>query len=245
MVAACINPDSSEYDVNTMDTALKDRFVDFEVEYDALSFIEFMDAQDWNESVQRFVGDAIWVYKTSKELGQGGKYISPRTWAMVNTAEKAGIRNNRQLHRIVVNSILGKDIGNEYHKYCFDQAPVTASELLKDREGALKKLKDQSNPNSYKGDMIATTVESIVKAYGGLKKNCKAEQIDEDLMAEVAIIIPADLSVNLIKGCGFKQTNGRMSDFFGEFTKRHPELIGVLKSNLRLARATKVDKDGK
>jgi hypothetical protein len=58
----------------------------------------------------------------------------------------------------------------------------------------------------------------------------------------VAIIIPADLSVNLIKGCGFKQTNGRMSDFFGEFTKRHPELIGVLKSNLRLARATKVDK---
>jgi len=242
MVAACINPDSSEYDVNTMDTALKDRFVDFEVEYDPLTFMEFMDKEEWNESIQRFVGDAIWVYKTSKELGQNGKYISPRTWAMVNTAEKAGVRNNRNLHRIVVNSILGKDIGNEYHKYCYDQAPVTATELLKDRSGALSKLKQQSDPNSYKGDMIATTVESIIKAYGGLKKNCKADQVDEDLMAEVAIIIPADLSVNLIKGCGFKQTNGRMSDFFGEFVKRHPELIGVLKSNLKLARATKVDK---
>src|ERR1035437_7639114 len=74
IIAACINPDSSGYDVATMDTALKDRFVDFEVEYDALTFIEFMDKQNWNESVQRFVGDAIWIYKTSQELGAGGKY---------------------------------------------------------------------------------------------------------------------------------------------------------------------------
>jgi hypothetical protein len=245
ILAGCINPDSSEYDVNTMDTALKDRFEDFEIEYDHLVFLEYMDKEGWNESVQRFVGDALWVYKTSKELGANGKYISPRTWSKVNAAEKAGIRKNRGLHRIVVTSILGKDIGNEYHKTCYDQAPVTATEILKDRSAALSKLKEHSHPDTYKGDMLSATVESIIKAYGGAKKDCKTDQIDEDTMADVAKIIPADYAVNLIKGCGFKQTKGRMSDFFNDFCKRHPELIDVLKANLKLSRATGVDKEKK
>jgi len=243
VIAGCINPDSSEYDVNTMDTALKDRFEEFEVEYDPLSFLEFMDSQNWNESVQRFVGDGIWIYKTSKELGQGGKYISPRTWSKVQAAEVSGVRKNRNLHRIVVNSILGKDIGNEYHKYCYDQAPVTASDLIKDPKAALAKLKEHSHPDTYKGDMVAATIDSIIKAYGGAKKDCKADQIDEELMADVAKIIPADLAVQLLKGCGFKVTKGKMSDFFNDFVKRHPDLINVLKANLKLARATGVDKD--
>ena len=245
IIAACVNPDSAEYDVTTMDAALKNRFVDFEIEYDALTFMEYMESQNWNESIQRFVGDAIWVFKSPKELGQGGSYISPRTWSMVQAAEKAGVRKNRQLHRIFVGSILGKDIGNEYHKYCYDQAPVTATEILKDKNAALAKLKEHSHPDTYKGDMLAATVESITKAYGGSKKDCKADQIDEDTMAEVAKIIPADYAVNLIKQCGFKQTKGRMSDFFNDFCKRHPELIDVLKANLKLSRAVDAGKASK
>lgn len=243
IVAACINPDSSEYDVNAMDRALKDRFEDFEIEYDTMTFLEFMDKQDWSASIQRFIGDAIWMYKTSQELGQNGKYISPRTWSKVNAAEKAGIRKNRQLHRIVVSSILGKDIGNEYHKYCYDQAPVTASDLIKDEKAALAKLREHSDPNNYKGDMISATIDSITKAYGGLAANCKPDQISEETMVQVAKIIPKDLSVQLIKGCGYKQTKGKMSDFFGEFCKRNPDLVDVLKANLKITRATGVDKE--
>lgn len=242
LIAACINPEGNEYDVNTMDVALKDRFEEFEVEYDGLNFLSFMESQNWNESIQRHVGDGLWIYKTSKEIGQSGKYISPRTWSKVNAAEKAGIRKNRNLHRIVVQSILGKDIGNEYHKNCYDQAPVTAKELIDNKTAALAKLKEHSSPDTYKGDMLAATVESITKNYGGAKKDCKADQVDEDTMAEVAKIIPADYAVNLIKGCGFKQTKGRMSDFFNDFCKRHPELIDVLKANLKLSRATGTDK---
>lgn len=245
IIAACINPDSSEYDVNTMDTALKDRFEEYEIDYDPMTFISFMNDQDWNESIQRFVGDAIWIYKTSKELGAGGKYISPRTWSKIQAAEKAGVRKQRNLHRIMIGAILGKDIGNEYHKYCYDQAPVTASDILKDKSAALAKLKEHSHPDTYKGDMIGATIESIIKVYGGTKKDCKADQIDEDTMAEVAKILPADLSVGLIKQCGFKQTKGRMSDFFSDFCKRHPELIGVLQANLKLSRAVDAGKAGK
>ena len=245
MFAACINPDSSEYDVNTMDAALKDRFVEFEVEFDHIAFIDFMDAQQWAESVQMFVGSGIWTYKTTKELGKDGKYVSPRTWSKVNAAELAGMNKSRALHRLVVQSILGKDIGNEYHKFCYDSAPVTAQDILKDRDAAFKRLKAQSDPSTYQGDMVAATVESIEKHYGGLKKDCKPDQIDEDTMAEVAVIIPADHSVNLIKQCGYKQSKGQITNFFREFTTRHPKLITVLKDNIKISRATGVDKASK
>lgn len=242
MIAACVNPDSSEYDVNAMDAALKDRFEEFEVEYDALTFMEFMEKKDWDQNIQRFVGNGVWVYKTPKELGQNGKYISPRTWSKVNAAERAGLgKQNRMLHRITVCGILGKDIGNEYHSYCFDQAPVTAQEILKDKKAAFKRLKEHCAPDSYRGDMIPVTVDSIIKAYGGKKDKCTPEQIDEDTMVEVAKIIPADMTANLIKGCGYAIAKGRMSDFLNQFVKDHPELISIMKSNIKVSRATGVD----
>lgn len=243
IIAGAINPDSSEYDVNTMDAALKDRFEEFEIEYDPMTFIDHIENADWNENVQMFIKSGIWVYKTTRELGsKESKYISPRTWSKVNAAEKAGVGNDRQLHRIMVTSILGKDIGNEYHKFCFDQAPVTANEILKDKKKALERLKLQSDPSTYQGDMIGATIESIEKAYGGLKKDCTENQIDEDTMVEVAKIIPSDHAVNLIKSCGFKQSKGQISSFFVSFTKRHPDLVDLLRSNIRLSRATGVDK---
>jgi hypothetical protein len=245
MIASCINPDSSEYDVNTMDAALKDRFVEFEVEFDHVAFIDFMDAANWHDSVQMFVSSGIWTYKSTKEIGKDGKYISSRTWSKVNAAELAGVNQNRALHRLTVCSILGKDIGNEYHKFCYDSAPVTAQDLLKDRSAAMKRLVSMSDPQTYQGDMIAATVESIEKYYGGLKKDCKADQIDEDIMAEVAKIIPADHAVNLIKQCGYKQSKGQITNFFKEFTGRHPELVKVLKDNIKISRATGVDKKTK
>ena len=245
IIAAAVNPDSSEYDVNAMDAALKDRFEEFEVEYDAMTFIEFMDAKGWHEPVQRFVGNGIWVYKTPKEIGQNGKYISPRTWSKVNAAERAGLSDNRMLHRMTVCGILGKDIGNEYHSYCFDQAPVTAADLIKDKKAAIKRLKEHCAIDTYRGDMIPVTVESIIKAYGGKKDQCKPDQIDEDTMVEVAKIIPADQTANLIKGCGFAVAKGRMSDFLAQFVKDHPELINIMKSNIKINRATGVDKDKK
>ncbi len=245
MFAACINPDSSEYDVNTMDAALKDRFVEFEVEFDHMSFIDFIEDKQWHESVRLFIGSGIWTYKDTKSIGKDGKYISPRTWSKVNAAEMAGLNTSRQLHRLTVQSILGKDIGNEYHKFCYDSAPVTAADLLKDKPAAIKRLVAQSDPQTYQGDMIAATVESIEKAYGGLAKDCKADQINEDLMAEVAKIIPADHAVNLIKNCGYKQSKGQITNFFKDFTKRHPSLVQVLKDNIKISRATGVDKPTK
>ena len=242
LVAACINPDSSEYDVNTMDAALKDRFEEFEIEYDPVTFMDYIEKESWHPDLQMFINSGTWLYKTTKEIGKDGRYISPRTLSKVNAALKAGIKDNRQLHRIIVCSILGKDIGNEFHKFSFDQAPVTAQDLIKDKVSAFKRLTLQSDPQTYQGDMIGVTIESIEKAYGGLKKDCKPEQIDEDTMVEVAKIIPSDHAVNLIKQCGYKQSKGQITTFFKDFVKRHPDVVGILKNNIQLTRAVEPEK---
>ncbi len=242
IIAACINPEGAEYDVNNMDAALKDRFEEYEIEFDHQSFSEFADSAGWDNRVQGYINSGFWIYKTPKELGPEGAYISPRTWSKMNAAELAGVHKSRSLHRLTSISILGKDIGNQYHKYCYDSAPVSAEDLLKDREGALKRLVQQSDKNNYQGELIAQTVESVIKHYGGLKEKCKENQIDEDLMAEVAKIIPSDQAINLVKGCGFKQSNGAVLNYFREFVKRHPDMVDIIRDNITINRATKVDK---
>lgn len=238
IVVSCINPDTAEYDVNAMDAALKNRFEEYEVEYDAISFIDYIESSNWNQNVQMFIKSGVWIYKDTKSVGDEGKYISPRTWSKINAAEKAGLGEDRRLHRETVCAVLGRDIGNEYHKFCYDEAPVTAKDLLDNRKKALERLEKQSDPSTYKGDMIAVTVESITMNYSCTLKDKKAEgQVGEETMAEVAKIIPSDQAINLIKACGFKQSKGSITTFFREFVGRHPELTKVLKGNIRIDRS--------
>lgn len=247
MIAACVNPDDANYDVNSMDTALTDRFEIFDIDYDHMTFVEHIEAQKWHHCITRYVKSGAWTFKTADSIGKEGKYISPRTWSKLNAAEQSGAQDNRQLHRIICQSILGKHVGNEYWQSCWDDAPVTAQDLLRDPKSALKKLVAQSKPESYQGDRIAITVDSIVQSYGGLAKDkggaCTEEQVDEDLMAQVASTIPADQAVVLIRECGFKSSKGNITNFFKEFTARHPEAVEILRSNIRINRTEGGDAD--
>lgn len=239
IIAACINPDSAEYDVNHMDAALRNRFEEFEVEYDPIGFMEFMDQQGWHEDITMFCESGAWLYKKPGEIAEGERYISPRTWEKAQAALKADVKDNRIQHRLVMTSVLGRSIGNDFHKFSFEEAPVTAKDLIDSRRNALKRLKKQSDPETYQGGMVATTIESIIKSYGGPDKECPADKVNESTMAEVAKIIPSDQAINLIKHCGFKQTKGRVQEFFREFKKKYPELVEIMKSNIKIDRAVK------
>lgn len=238
IIAACVNPDQPGYDVNSMDVALRNRFEEFDVEFDHISFMDYIEKAGWNDSVVRFVGSGTWTYKTSEQIKEKGKYISPRTFSKLNAAEVAGAQDDRVTHRMISYSILGKDIGQSYHEFCYDNAPVTAQDLIKDKKAALKRLKDYCTEGQYQGDMVAMTVESVIKHYGGLAKDAKADQVNEDIMVEVAKIIPADQAVNLLRECGFKSAKGAITSYFKDFVKRHPDMAAILKSNLTLNRAT-------
>jgi len=233
IIASCINPDSAEYDVQAMDTALKNRFVTFEVEYDHNNFVEFMESSSWCQHIQYFVKSGTWTYKDANSIAKDSVYVAPRTWAQLNAAHSAGAMEDKQLHRQIATSILGKDIGSEFWKFVHDDAPVTAHDLIKSKNKSLKKLKEQSKPEQYQGDKIAVTVDSIVKAYGG--KAPKEDEISEELMVEVAKIISSDQAVNLIKNCGLKSHGGNITDFFKDFSLRYPELLTILKANIKLS----------
>jgi hypothetical protein len=242
--AGCINPDTAEYDVNAMDAALKNRFEEYEIEFDHVSFSDYIEKKQWFPQVRLFIDSGAWVYKTTSQLADGAKYISPRTWSKVNAAELAGLKDDRILHSETVRSILGRDIGNEYHKFCYDEAPVMAKDLIDDKKAALKRLEKQSDVNNYKGDMIAVTVDSITQNYSCQLKD-KDGKVGEETMAEVAKIIPSDQAINLIKNCGFKQSKGAITTFFKDFVKRNPELKDVLKSNIRVNRGLDSGANGK
>ena len=110
--------------------------------------------------------------------------------------------------------------------------------MIRNSKDAYGRLKKQSDKDNYQGDLINATVESVIKHYGGLKENCKEDQVDEDTMAKVAKIIPSDQALNMIQQCGLIQSKGRVRNFFKGFIERHPELAEVLRSNIRLNRAT-------
>ena len=242
IIAGCINPDSASYDVSNMDAALKNRFEIFDVEYDAISFMEYMEKAGWQEDIQQFVASGAWLYKKPSKIEEGGVYISPRTWEKVNAALCTGVKKDRMMHRLIMTSILGKHIGNDFHIFSYEESPVTAADLIKNPAEALERLTKQSHKddkNTYQGGMVATTIESIVKHYGGPKAECPPDQVCEELMAEVAKIIPADHAINLIKQCGFKQTKGRVQEYFKTFKTKYPELIHVLKDNLKIERGLK------
>jgi hypothetical protein len=200
-----------------------------------------------------YINSGQWVYRTPDTIGKDGKYISPRTWSKLNSAELAGAASGpekQQMHRIVCQSILGKHIGNEYWKTCWDDAPVLASDLLTDYDKALAKLKKQSQKgDSYGGDKIAVTVESIIENYGGWYDGIRDsdgneldrdhEKVDEATMVAVATTIPSDQAVNLIKGCGYKVHKGKITSFFKEFQKRNKQCIDIMKSNIKVQRALK------
>ncbi len=243
IIAACINPETSEYDVNTMDAALKDRFEIFSVEFDHMAFSEFIETRDWHEPIVRFINSGLWIYKTPDQIDLvNSGYVSPRTWSKVNTAEIAGINKDRLLHRLMATAVLGKDIGRAYHEYCYDQAPVTAQDLLKDKKAAMARLRDHSDKNKYQGDMIAATVDSITKHYGGDPKTCPVDKVNEDLMAEVAETIPSDQAVTLIKACSYTvaKQHGSLKEFLKEFIKRHPSLLATIKDNIAISKSIKV-----
>lgn len=237
VIAGAINPDNANYDVNSMDIALRNRFVIYNVEYDQKTFLGFMKSNNWHPSLVSFVESGIFQYKRPDEISENGMYISPRTFSQLNTAEQSGLAEDSDLHYQTSMAILGNAVGREYYKFRFENTPVLAQDLIKNKKAALKKLKGYSGDN-YNGDLIAATINSLVEAY--------PEKIDDAILIEVAKIIPKDQSVALLKTCVTKTGNlygdgkfKKLSDFIAV----DPELKEALTGTLRKGKTEKAKKN--
>ena len=191
IIAACINPENGSYDVNNMDTALKNRFEIFEVKYDRDEFLSYAKENNWDTNLVSYINSGAWNFKPAEDIGDNGFYISPRTWSKVNNAYLAGVKEDEALHLETAMASLGKAEGTQLHKFLFEVRPLVAKDFVgKKAEKAFAKLQEYSHADHYRGDLIQVTIESVTKEFPG--------SVTKEVISRIASIIPADLAANLL-----------------------------------------------
>ena len=196
LIVAAINPEDGNYEVNTMDTALKDRFVPYEIEYDKKDFIEYMKSNNWNKHIIAFVESGAWSYVKPENLSgnAGTKYISPRTLEKLNFA-----LNSKSVSDVMyptLEGVLGKAVATDFFAFITNERPVTFSELVNKSKEALARLEVFSDPKAFKNVQISITIRDLLD-------NVTDEKFI-DVLKEVCKIIPSNSAHPLITDAEIK-----------------------------------------
>jgi hypothetical protein len=228
IIATAINPDNEDYGVNSMNRAMTSRLSEYEVFFDKKDFIKYAEQANFDTQVLEFVKSSMWQYHKSDQISKdaNAKYICPRTWKILSDIKKADkdkFKDDPLYHREIVCSNLGGNIGESFHKFCYDESPILARDLIKDKEASLNKLKAQSSKKNYKGASISITVDSIAENFS-LDPDAK-NNIDLDTLADVLRIINADQSALLIEKCGMsKGCDIPAEEFIDRLIQEYPDV---------------------
>lgn len=220
LVVACINPETTDYDVNSMDPALRDRFEFFNVEYDKKSIVDFAKKSNWDKAVISFVETGAWKYVSPEDLGndKGAKYISPRTLSKLNAARVAGVNETDEVE--VYDSVLGTNYGKTFFSFLKNEQPVSFNDLLERKEFALNKLKAFCSPDNYKMGHISITCREIVENH---------KELTLTLLKDVLITIGSDQGYALLLEL---ERESKDSTWTTRIFKEFPEVKKLLRSNL-------------
>lgn len=224
MVVSCVNPETKEYDVNTMDAALKNRFEIFDVEYSKDAFVNYMKENDWDRQLVMFVESGTWVYTSPDKVAAtpGSKYISPRNMSKLNAALKAGIETEED-ELLVFESVLGRTYGTSFYSFLHNQRPVLFKEIKESTKSALKRLEAFCDPNNYKNSQISITMRDIIED----------NTIEDELLIKVLLILPADQGPSLIRELEIKRKDDtllkRLMDTSKSLHNYYKEILGKKK----------------
>lgn len=217
LIVAAVNPDNGQYDVNQLETALADRVIAVDVEYDHNSFVDYMKAKQFSPLVQSYFAlPELWRYKSPGEIeNPKDKYISPRTIEYVNTIMSAGAEKDPELLRAIALSTLGESHGKAFYAHVNDQRPILAEDFKKDANAAFKRLERVSNTDSFRGDLISTLVESLGGAYEG---NGRGKKINDKLIRKVCEVLPIEYAVQLMgKIHKTEEENNKVENWTSDF----------------------------
>lgn len=221
IIVSAINPENEMYDVNTMDTALKDRVEIFELSYDKKSFLQYIKAANWNRYIIMFVESGLWTYVNPEDVGNvdGNKYIAPRTLEKLNTAMKAGFEDEEQEYA-VFESTLGKNTGRAFYNFIHKEYPILYGDLKRNIKESIEMLKKYSDPSNYKASYIALTIKSLID-----------EKVDDlELLSKVVLVIPADQGTTLIRELEYVTKNTKLLE---QLTDKYPKVQKHFASNLK------------
>lgn len=196
IIVSCIN-EGSDFDVNNMDPALKNRFQMFNVNYDKPSFVRYMKDSNWDKYIIMFVESNSWTYKSPEDMGDvpGSKYISPRTLAALNALLNVDRPKDEEMERMLYQTVLGNNVGRDFYSFKHNESPVLYSHLVENTKFALNRLKTFSNPEKSLNGMISITTQDIVED----------GTISDELLIEVCLVLPVDSGPRLISDLEFKR----------------------------------------
>ena len=193
IIVSAINPEDEQNDVNTMDSALKDRFEFFHVEYDRKEHVAYMRSANYTKQLIDWVEQGVFKYRRPENVGDvaGDKYLSPRSLEKLDTAIKAGLEDlGQDFELMVYNNILGQLQGASFYQFKYNDRPITYAEIKnkKTRKSSLERLARLSDPTDYKAGSVSMTVQSIIDD----------GTIEDDLLVEVILALPADQGPDLL-----------------------------------------------
>lgn len=184
MIVAAINPNNDYYAVNEMETALRNRFITINVDYNRENFVNYIRSQNWNNSIISYI-NSVWQYVSPKDLRQGETYVSPRSWEQLQESFELS-KDNPELQNSIIRAILGVSEGEKFMAHIKNDKPIMYVDLIKDYKSSINALLEQSK-DVYRGDKITVTIDDLEANFG----TC-----DKSLIYDVAKVIPRDLAVN-------------------------------------------------
>lgn len=198
MVAGCINPEDSQYETQTMDVALKDRFEMFNVEYDRNVFLTFMKGAGWHKDITLFVESGVWNYVAPERIkdAPGAKYVSPRTLSKLNAALKAGFDKDDEI--LIYHTILGANVGKDFYNFLHNESPVFYYDIIHNFKESMEKLRKFSDPANFKNGLISLTIKDVVE---------NGEAIEDKLLIEILKVLPVEKGITLVRDLEFKRND--------------------------------------
>jgi len=219
LICGAMNPDGAAYDVNSMDSALLNRFQLFNVVYDHNGFMDYMKSKKFDRDIVGFIEKGMWTYSSPESLDKKEKYISPRTWEALNSAWKH-CKANEELRDTVSDSVLGFTVARALSAFINGISMVFARDLADPatRDKALAQLKKNSESSDYQAGSVAATCKDIIRNY---------TLFDNEALYKVLMVLPADVSVSLIKDLEFESKN---YELLKNLLTEYPDLKKKLKS---------------
>lgn len=194
-----VNPDQG-YDVNMMDPALKNRFVEYKLTFDKKPFIEFARKSGWSERLVAFL-ETYWDFVPAAQLKEDATYVAPRSLSKLNILESIGVTEGR-LFDATAYSVFGAELGNIYLAYCQKDQPILVQDLLDDEQKALGKLKALSEAKfGYRGDLISASVDSILAGF-------EMNKLDLSLILKLEPVLRRDVFITMVAGLPSRKIEG-------------------------------------
>lgn len=211
IMSLAINPEG-HYNVNALDPALKNRVAMYDVKYDHMSFVKYMQESNFNPTLTAFIGDSnLWSYVPVDEIKEEGTYISPRTISQVNNVLNTIPQSSPVWYELLA-GLLGSSVASDYVKFANEIKPVLWEDIEKNKEKSLAKLAQMRDRSDYQGDMVSTTVTSVSDAYR--KKKC-----DTKTLFEVAHAMDKDQAANLLCSAWYDLSSDELEENFKKFEK--------------------------